>query len=60
MDNDYLNESTQYSLAKRVPSMLRGFVIQTSFGEIEIDSEEAEPIVSAVKAVLEKRLERQS
>lgn len=50
-----------YSLAKRVPDMERGFLISTSYGDICIDGgEEAEEIIEAVRALLERQLESQS
>lgn len=47
-----------YALAKQVPAMASGFNIHTSYGDIEIDGEDAQHIASAVRAVLERKLKR--
>lgn len=54
----YYTESLQYSLAKRVPNMGRGFTIQTDYGDIEIQADQAAVIAKAVKAVLERELRK--
>lgn len=54
----YYVENLQYSLAKRVPSMDRGFQISTNYGEIHIDSEEGQAIITAVRKLLERKLAR--
>ena len=35
-------ERISYALAKQVPAMARGFTISTSYGDIQIDAEDAE------------------
>lgn len=51
-DHDRLS----YALAKQVPDMERGFRISTSYGEIEIEAEDADVIAEAVRMVLRRRL----
>jgi len=48
-----------YALSKQVPDMARGFVIQTSYGDLTIDSEEAEAFARLAERVLLKRLAKQ-
>ena len=50
-------ERLSYALAKQVPDMERGFCIETSYGEIEIDADDAEVIAEAVRKVLRRRLQ---
>lgn len=47
---------TSYALAKQVPDMSRGFTICTAYGDLQIDADEAAPIIDAVRRVLESRL----
>jgi len=49
-------EETGYALAKQVPDMSRGFVIQTSYGNLVIDADEAERVQRVVQQILQKRL----
>lgn len=45
-----------YDLAKKVPDMRgRGFTIETAYGEITVDTREAEPFARLVEAMLERR-----
>lgn len=50
------HDRLSYALAKQVPDMERGFRISTSYGEIEIDAEDADVIAEAVRMVLRRRL----
>ncbi|MGQ0708729.1 MAG: hypothetical protein ACT4NV_03165 [Rhodoferax sp.] len=45
-----------YDLAKKVPDMRRGFRIETHYGEIEIDSEDAKPFADLLERLLTKKL----
>lgn len=54
----YYVENLEYSLAKRVPNMDRGFQISTDYGDISIDSEEGQAIIAAVRKLLERKLAR--
>jgi hypothetical protein len=45
-----------YALAKQVPDMERGFTIQTNYGELRIDSEDAPRVARAVRSTLQKQL----
>lgn len=64
MSHCYLQEAwnskvsdLEYELAKKIPDMEgRGFVIGTSYGEIEVGAEEGRAITRAVKALLERKL----
>lgn len=49
-------ESMRYDRAKKVPAMLRGFCIQTSYGDIEIDAEEAKHFADLAYLVLTHRI----
>lgn len=49
-----------YALAKKVPDMKRGFVIQTSYGDITIHAEDAAPFATLAHAMLGKQLEAMS
>ena len=51
-------DSIRYALAKQVPDMLRGFTIQTSYGDIAIGVEDAECVARVVRAILQKQLTR--
>ena len=45
-----------YALTKQVPSMAHGFVIQTSYGDIVIDADDAQPFVDAITKVIKRKL----
>lgn len=45
-----------YALAKQVPAMARGFAISTSYGDIQIDAEDAEPFQRLAKLMLNQKL----
>ena len=45
-----------YALAKQVPAMTRGFTISTSYGDIQIDAEDAEPFHRLAKLMLNQKL----
>lgn len=51
-------ETIGYALAKQVPDMERGFTIQTSYGELRIDAENARRVVLVVRSILQKQLKR--
>ena len=51
-----LIDTLGYALAKQVPAMERGFTIQTSYGEIEIDAGDAARVAAVVRDVLARRL----
>ena len=38
-----VTDTLSYALAKQVPAMERGFTISTSYGDIEIAAEDADP-----------------
>lgn len=59
-DKEELEMEIHYSLAKRVPAMAGGFSIQTSYGCIHADSEDAAPVIKAVESALNKMLRRLS
>lgn len=46
----------RYSLAKRIPDMLRGFTITTCYGEINIEPEFAEAFRNLAADVLQYQL----
>lgn len=43
-----------YALAKKVPDMRRGFRVETSYGEIEVSAEEAQPFADLMVRLLER------
>mgnify|MGYP000573698589 CR=1 FL=1 len=45
-----------YDLAKKVQDMRRGFRIETHYGEIEIDGDEARPFAELAERLLTKKL----
>lgn len=49
-------DDLEYSLAKRVPDMARGFTIETSYGRILIEADDAPKIISEVRAALQREL----
>jgi len=51
-------ETIGYALAKQVPDMERGFTIQTSYGELRIDAEDAARVAKVVRSILQKHLKR--
>ena len=51
-------DDLSYSLAKRVPNMLRGFAIHTVYGVIEIDSDTAVHFEITARIVLSRRLKK--
>lgn len=45
-----------YALSKQIPDMKgRGFVIGTSYGELEVSVEDAQDIAQAVEAMLRRK-----
>ncbi|MFX1761400.1 hypothetical protein PWP93_02150 [Paraburkholderia sp. A1RI-2L] len=51
-------ERLRYSLAKQVPDMECGFTIQTSYGDLRIEAEDAPRFVALARAILQKQLKR--
>ena len=49
-------DNIKYSLSKCVPNMERGFMIETDYGNINIEADQAAPIIKAVRRALEKDL----
>lgn len=52
----YNTDNLAYSLAKRVPAMERDFTIETNYGPIQFDGEEARAVITAVRKLLERKL----
>lgn len=52
----YQTENLAYSLAKRVPAMERDFTIETNYGPIQFDGDEARAVITAVRKLLERKL----
>lgn len=50
-------DELEYALAKQVPDMARGFTIETSYGRIVIEADQAPKIVKAVRAALQRELD---
>jgi len=50
-------QDDQYSHAKRVPDMARGFTISTSYGDITIRAEESDDIIERVRDILNARID---
>lgn len=53
--SDY-TDNLEYSLAKRVPDMARGFMIHTNYGDIMIEADQAPKIMKAVRTALQHEL----
>lgn len=51
-----VTDSLSYALAKQVPAMARGFTISTSYGDIEVDAEDAEQFQRLAKLMLNQQL----
>ncbi len=49
-------ERISYALAKQVPAMARGFTISTSYGDIRIEADDAEPFQRLAKLMLNQKL----
>jgi len=49
-------EWISYDLAKKVQDMRRGFRIETHYGEIDIDGEDAKPFAELLERLLKKKL----
>ena len=47
-----------YTLSKQIPDMARGFVIQTGYGDIVIDADDAQPFIGAVTKVINRKLKQ--
>lgn len=45
-----------YMLSKHLPSMLAGFTIQTNYGDIAIDADEAKPFVDLLEQLINRAL----
>lgn len=45
-----------YALAKKVPDMRRGFRVETRYGEIEVNDEDAKPFADLMVKLLERNL----
>ena len=54
---DSREDQTRYALAKQAPDMERGFVIETNYGQIEIDADESKEVVAAVEKILRRRIQ---
>jgi hypothetical protein len=51
-------DDLKYSIAKRVPRMMRGFTITTNCGDIHIDPEFAEAFRNLATDILQDKLNR--
>ena len=51
-----VTDTLSYALAKQVPAMERGFTISTSYGDIWIDADDAEPFQRLAKLMLTQKL----
>lgn len=58
--NNETEMEIHYSLAKRIPAMSQGFSIETSYGCIQVDAEDAAQIIKATEAMLNKKLKELS
>ena len=45
-----------YALAKQVPAMERDFTIETNYGPIQFEGEEARSVITSVRKLLELKL----
>lgn len=51
-------DALRYALAKQVPAMERGFTIQTSYGDLVIDTEDADHFAALARVILGDKLAR--
>ncbi|VBF96449.1 hypothetical protein [Burkholderia pseudomallei] len=51
-------EALRYALAKQVPDMERGFVIQTNYGDLVIDAADADHFAALARIILGDKLAR--
>lgn len=51
-----LTQELSYALAKQVPDMERGFTIQTNYGELIVQAEDAKPFIAAITKLLKREL----
>ena len=51
-------DKISYALCKQVPDMLRGFTIQTNYGDLFIDEDDAEKFARLAEKLLSDRLKR--
>ncbi|KWE77265.1 hypothetical protein WL78_00445 [Burkholderia ubonensis] len=51
-------DALRYALAKQVPAMERGFTIQTSYGDLVIDAEDAGRFAALARVILGDKLAR--
>lgn len=49
-------ESIQYALAKQVPDMERGCVIETNYGSLSLEPEDAQKVAALVGQLLREKL----
>jgi len=49
-------DALRYALAKQVPDMARGVIVQTSYGELTLHGRDAERVAALVRRLLEARL----
>lgn len=49
-------DALEYALAKVLPDMERGFTINTNYGELVIDADDAAPIIKSVTKTLERKI----
>lgn len=54
--NEFRFNALSYALAKQVPAMERGFTIATSYGDIEIDAEDAAKVANVVRVIVGRQL----
>ncbi len=54
--NEFRFNALSYALAKQVPAMERGFTIATSYGDIEIDAEDAAKVADVVRVIVARQL----
>jgi hypothetical protein len=54
--NDFAVQGICYALCKQIPDMARGFTVHTSYGDIEIEPDDAKVFVTAMKRLLGNKL----
>ncbi|GHT92599.1 hypothetical protein AGMMS49545_10410 [Betaproteobacteria bacterium] len=45
-----------YALCKQIPDMERGFTVHTTYGDIEVDRDEARVFVASMKKLFQNKL----
>lgn len=51
-------DQIRYALSKQIPALYAGFTINTVYGELDIDIDEAPRMVEIIERIYQKRLQK--